>query len=135
MADELGTSGDIDKDRDQWDEEDHDPDFSSEILAGIPKSELEFYFDVEEAMTEAVNVLVRKHLDYGPRNISNSPGGPLAGLSVRLHDKVARLANLIGRDREAQYESLHDTFLDITNYGIIGMMVVDGKWPKEEEEL
>lgn len=135
MADELRFSGDIDSDRDQWDKEIDDIDFATERLNAIPEGELDFFFDVEEAMSEAIDVLIKKHKDYGPHNISDSPGGPLVGLSVRLHDKVARLANLIGRENEINYEPLHDTFLDITNYGIIGMLVVDGKWPTERKEL
>ena len=77
-----------------------------------------------------VDVLLSKHADYGPRNISQSPGGPLNGLSVRLHDKVARLANLLDKGAEPEHESLADTLLDIANYALIGQLVIRGEWPE-----
>lgn len=80
---------------------------------------------------EALEVLLSKHKDYGPSNIANAPGGALNGLSVRLHDKVARLAHLIENDADPKHESLYDTFLDIANYGLIGMMVLNDDWDKK----
>lgn len=78
---------------------------------------------------ESHEVLIRKHQDYGPDNIARAPGGPLMGLAVRLHDKVARLAHLLENGATPENESLADTFLDITNYGAIGQMVLGGTWP------
>ena len=49
-------------------------------------------------------------------------------LLLRLHDKVARLENLISNGREAQNESLHDTYLDIVGYSAIGLMLLDGSF-------
>lgn len=77
---------------------------------------------------EAVEVLISKHKDYGPSNIASAPGGALNGLRVRLHDKVARLNNLIDKGVDPMHESLFDTFLDIANYGIIGMMILEQDW-------
>jgi hypothetical protein len=74
-------------------------------------------------------LLQRKHADYGPNNIARAPGGPLNGLAVRLHDKVARLAHLLDKGAAPNNESLRDTMLDICNYGIIGVLVIDSKWP------
>jgi hypothetical protein len=79
---------------------------------------------------EAVELLLQKHHDYGPNNIALSPGGPLNGLTVRLWDKVARLAHLIESGETPSNESLYDTFMDISNYGLIGMLVLDGQWPE-----
>jgi hypothetical protein len=79
---------------------------------------------------DAVELLVKKHKDYGPRNIADAPGGALNGLSVRLHDKVARLAHLVSNNKEPENESLKDTFVDILNYGIIGLLVLEDKWDK-----
>lgn len=131
MADQLGAASQVGTDSDGWDEDDFDTDLIAKELEGV---DLDFLYDAEEAYAEASHILISKHKDYGPLNISNSPGGPLTGLAVRLHDKVARLNNLIGREDKIKHESLHDTFLDIANYGIIGMMVTDGKWPIEEGE-
>jgi len=80
---------------------------------------------------ETYQVLVKKQMDYGPFNISRSPGGPVNGLRVRMHDKLARINHLIDNGATPENESLRDSFLDLANYAIIGMMVIDGKWPTE----
>ena len=48
-----------------------------------------------------------------------------------MSDKMERLANLFnkGRRRKAVNESIIDTFRDIANYGVIAMMLEEGKWP------
>jgi len=48
----------------------------------------EFVANVWRILDTAGNLLIRKHKDYGPKNISHSPGGALNGLRVRMHDKV-----------------------------------------------
>jgi hypothetical protein len=73
---------------------------------------------------------IKKHNDYGPKNISDAPGGPLTGLAVRLHDKVARLSNLVTNNKKPSNESLEDTFVDILNYAVIGLLVLKDKWDK-----
>jgi hypothetical protein len=76
-------------------------------------------------------LLIKKQKDYGPKNISDSPGGPLNGLRVRMFDKLARINNLVETGATPQNESLRDSFMDIANYAIIAMMVLDDKWDKE----
>lgn len=66
-----------------------------------------------------------KQSDYGPSNIT---GCGLAGVVVRMNDKMERLKKLVLKDGEAQNESLEDTFMDMANYGIIGLMFMDGSW-------
>lgn len=87
-----------------------------------------FDLDVWETYDELADLLLVKHRDYGPKNISESPGGPLNGLRVRMHDKLARINNLIDNDREPANESLEDSFKDMANYAIIGLLVLRGKW-------
>lgn len=79
---------------------------------------------------ELVELLVSKHKDYGPKNISSAPGGALNGLRVRMHDKLARINNLIDSGRDPNHESLEDSFKDMANYAIIGLLVMRGKWDK-----
>jgi hypothetical protein len=81
--------------------------------------------------SETYQVLVKKQLDYGPLNISRAPGGPLNGLRVRMHDKLSRINHLIDKGATPENESLRDSFLDLANYSVIAMMVLDDKWPKE----
>jgi hypothetical protein len=90
----------------------------------------EFNEAVQQKFQHAKSVLLSKHKDYGPTNISLSPGGPLNGLRVRMHDKMARINHLIDSKRKPEYESLKDSFLDLANYAIIAMLVLDDEWDK-----
>lgn len=91
----------------------------------------DFEINATETYSQALEVLFRKHNDYGPKNISQSPGGPLNGLRVRMWDKMARINNLIDSGVEPENESLRDSFLDLMNYSAIAMLVLDGEWPDE----
>lgn len=80
---------------------------------------------------EALEILVKKQADYGPKNIALAPGGPLNGLRVRMHDKMSRINHLIDSGATPENESLRDSFLDMLNYSAIAMMVLDKDWPTE----
>lgn len=87
---------------------------------------------VHEIAKELALLLISKHNDYGPKNISQSPGGPLNGLRVRMWDKMARINNLIdNEDNNPIYEPLEDSYKDLANYAIIGLMVQRGLWPND----
>lgn len=86
---------------------------------------------VEDRFSEACTLLLRKHEDYGPKNIANAPGGALNGLRVRMHDKLARINHLLDSGAEPSNESLRDSFIDLANYSVIAMMVLDKDWPNE----
>ena len=89
----------------------------------------EFELNVRQVMTELGDLLIKKHKDYGPKNISNSPYGATNGLVVRMWDKIARIVNLTKHgNTTAENEPLEDSFKDIANYGIIGLLVLRGKW-------
>jgi hypothetical protein len=90
-----------------------------------------FHDDAHAVYMESLEILLKKHRDYGPKNISQSPGGPLNGLRVRMHDKTARINNLIDSGATPENESLRDSFLDLANYAMIALMVLDDTWPKE----
>jgi hypothetical protein len=85
-------------------------------------------FEAAIIARKAIELLVQKHDDYGPDNISDAPGGALNGLSVRLHDKVARLNNLLSNHKKPKNETIEDTFIDILNYALIALLVLDSKW-------
>ena len=92
---------------------------------------VKFVTDMWEILDGAGNLLIKKHKDYGPTNISLSPGGPLNGLRVRMHDKTARINHLIDTGATPENESLRDSFIDLLNYSAIALMVLDGKWPRD----
>ena len=83
----------------------------------------------EDILNEIRVIMVRKHQDYGPLNIALAPGGAMNGLLVRMHDKMARLENLYYKSSNTpNYESIEDTFIDLANYAIIGLLVQRGQW-------
>ncbi len=95
---------------------------------GAPALDPKFAIAVSETFDELKELLIKKHLDYGPKNISDSPGGPLNGLRVRMHDKLARINNLTDKGTTPQFESLEDSFKDMANYSIIALLVLRHKW-------
>ena len=88
---------------------------------------------------EMYTTFARKHMDYGLQNISlggdltkeNDKKFSLTGLAIRLTDKVSRLRNLLVNGKNfVKGEGMEDTFLDVANYGIIGLLVGRDKWKK-----
>lgn len=94
-------------------------------------ADTKFNNDVAYTTSELFDLLIKKHADYGPKNISLSPGGPLNGLRVRMWDKLARINNLVETGAKPENESLEDSFKDMANYAIIGLLVLKGQWPTE----
>ena len=106
----------------------------SSVAPYTDKVNPEFATDVWRIMDAAGNLLIRKHHDYGPKNIAHSPGGPLNGLRVRIWDKIARINNLLDNGVQPSNESLRDSFLDLMNYAAIAMLVLDEVWPEMPEK-
>ena len=79
-----------------------------------------------------------KQHDYGPSNIAvgTSLGTDeeiklsLTGLWFRMNDKIQRLKNMLMNNREnaVKDEPIEDAYLDVSNYGIMAMIVKKGKW-------
>jgi hypothetical protein len=93
---------------------------------------LSFESAVAQTFQELLDLLLSKHKDYGPKNIADAPGGAINGLRVRMHDKLARINNLYDsiRDMAPEHESFEDSFKDMANYAIIGLLVLRGQWDK-----
>ena len=48
-----------------------------------------------------------------------------------MNDKIQRLKNMLMSGRQsAVNEPLEDTYLDVSNYGVMAMIVKSGKWGK-----
>ena len=96
--------------------------------------------EFRQIQKEMYKMFARKHMDYGLNNIAlggdilNSKDDKkfsLTGLCIRLTDKISRLKNLLVNGRAfVQGEGMEDTFIDIANYGIIGLLVGRNKWKK-----
>ena len=95
--------------------------------------------EFKKIQKEMYEMFARKHMDYGLQNISlggdltqeNDKKFSLTGLAIRLTDIISRLRNLLTNGRNfVKGEGMEDTFIDIANYGIIGMLVGRNKWKK-----
>ena len=86
--------------------------------------------EVIKVALECIQLFDKKQQDYGSSNIGIS--GEI-GVQVRLQDKVSRMRHLLEkRMREPgmriNNESLADTYQDVANYGMIGMLLSRKKW-------
>lgn len=113
--------------------------FVSEVPQGVidkarTSSGDAFPSDAFKVYDEAFNILLKKNADYGPSNIADSPGGPLNGILVRMWDKMSRLRHLVESGVEPENESLRDTLMDMANYSLIAMIVLDGNWPGMDDQ-
>jgi len=89
---------------------------------------------------EQYELFLHKQHDYGPGNISvgsqlQTPEEvklSLTGLWFRMNDKIQRLKTLLMGDKEAAVEDepMEDAYLDVSNYGIMAVIVSRGKWGK-----
>jgi hypothetical protein len=93
-----------------------------------PRKISEFEIDLRVLAEDNLLLLLRKHKDYGPNNIALAPGGPINGLRVRMHDKLSRINHLYDTGATPENEPLRDSFIDMANYALIALMVLDGKW-------
>jgi hypothetical protein len=74
---------------------------------------------------EAAVLLDTKQRDYGSANISAFGE---RGIVVRMNDKVERLKTLVWNGASPEHEKVSDTWLDIANYGIIGLLCHRKEW-------
>jgi len=95
--------------------------------------------EFKKIQKEMYEMFARKHMDYGLNNIAlggnldnqDDKKFSLTGLCIRLTDKISRLKNLLVNGKNyVKGESMEDTFIDIANYGIIGLLVGRDKWKK-----
>tara|TARA_B110000444_G_C18810750_1_gene582449 strand:- start:464 stop:826 length:363 start_codon:yes stop_codon:yes gene_type:complete len=87
---------------------------------------------------EQYELFAAKMLDYGLGNIAlgsdlsneEDKNFSITGIWLRCNDKINRLKNLIKRKGKnyVEGEGLVDSFIDISNYGIIAQLVLRNKW-------
>jgi len=93
-------------------------------------------FDITYLLTssEILNTVINKQKDYGHKNIARFG---MTGLVIRVHDKVARVENLMTKDKyynSVADETLLDTLMDIIGYSIIAYMWLDNTFMYELEK-
>jgi len=112
----------------------------SDVVAHFEVEYPELSNEFKSIQKEMYEMFARKHMDYGLNNIalggdivnnSDDKQFSLTGLCIRLTDKISRLKNLLINGKAfVEGEGIQDTFIDIANYGIIGLLVGRNKWKK-----
>lgn len=95
-----------------------------ELICDLHKIETEMGRKAMKIAIANIEVLDRKQKDYGSNNINQF--GEF-GVLVRMTDKMERLKNL-WRMEKPKNESVEDTYLDLSNYAIIALLVRRGVW-------
>ena len=116
------------------------PDLNSTPIEVFEHEYPELSNEFKNIQKEMYEMFARKHMDYGLNNIalggdivnnSDDKQFSLTGLCIRLTDKISRLKNLLINGKSfVEGEGIQDTFIDIANYGIIGLLVGRDKWKK-----
>jgi hypothetical protein len=110
------------------------PNIDTDVLADKLHVELGLKTEMGREYLRAILPLAllmdRKQQDYGSSNISLN--GEL-GVMVRSQDKVSRIRNLLTKEMKndaviPNNESLLDSWADLANYGVIGLLLRTGKW-------
>tara|TARA_B110000259_G_C13901040_1_gene356867 strand:+ start:92 stop:481 length:390 start_codon:yes stop_codon:yes gene_type:complete len=96
--------------------------------------------EFSKVQEEQYELFAGKMMDYGLGNIalgSNLTDKEdiqlsLTGIWLRCNDKINRLKNMLKREGRSYVndEPMIDSFIDISNYGIIAQLVMRGKWKK-----
>ena len=113
----------------------------NKIIVEVMESEWpEMTSEFKKIQREQYELFLHKQHDYGPGNISvgtqlQTPEEvklSLTGLWFRMNDKIQRLKNLLmsGRKAAVNGEPMEDAYLDVSNYGIMAIIVSRGKWGK-----
>lgn len=87
---------------------------------------------------EQYELFAQKQMAYGKGNImlggdigiEEDKVAAIRGITIRLNDKMQRLLNLVlkGVANPLKNESVSDTFMDMSVYGIISLIVERGSW-------
>jgi hypothetical protein len=96
--------------------------------------------EFKEIMVAQYELFAAKMLSYGMGNISMGSNletkdevkFSLTSIWIRMNDKMNRLKNLVllGNKNPLDNEPTMDSWVDLTNYGVIAQIVSKGKWKK-----
>jgi|TARA_R110000796_G_scaffold1829_6_gene7459 hypothetical protein len=96
--------------------------------------------EFQKIQEEQYELFAGKMMDYGLGNIAlgsilvedEDIHLSLTGIWLRCNDKINRLKNMLKRKGKSYVndEPMIDSFIDISNYGIIAQLVMRGKWKK-----
>lgn len=80
-----------------------------------------------DTLDECLELFIRKHNDYG---VGNHAIWLEQGVLMRMWDKMMRLKRHYFEDVELQTDTVEDSWMDIINHGLIGMVIERGLWPE-----
>lgn len=111
---------------------------SETVVNQMEREYPEMMGEFRKIQEEQYELFCRKQLNYGPSNIAvgtqlqtdEDIRLSLLGLFFRLNDKIQRVKTLVMGNRDDTDEPLEDSYLDISNYGIMASIVKRGKWGK-----
>lgn len=94
--------------------------------------------ELKDIQRHQFETFAKKNTDYGLNNIMmggniDDPDDrmmALRGIAFRMNDKMERIKTLVLKGKTLQNESVEDSFLDISVYAMIALIVTRQKWGK-----
>ena len=111
---------------------------NSKAVTDFQKTYPELAAEFQQIQKEQYELFASKMMDYGLQNIAlgsnlekeTDINLSITGIWLRCNDKINRLKNMLQRNGKnyVKGEAMIDSFIDISNYGIIAQLVMRGKW-------
>ena len=109
-------------------------DAQAQISSLYPETYEEFVKNCESML----DLFSEKQLDYGPANVcvfgstidDTNVDISKAYLILEMNNKIARLKNLVLKDKKPKNESVVDTVMDLAIYSNMFLIVNNKKWGK-----
>jgi hypothetical protein len=111
---------------------------NSKAVADFEKTYPELAAEFAVIQKEQYELFASKMMDYGLQNIAlgstlekeEDINLSVTGIWLRCNDKINRLKNMLQRNGKnyVKGEAMIDSFIDISNYGIIAQLVMKNKW-------
>jgi hypothetical protein len=111
---------------------------NSKAVTDFEKTYPELAYEFQQIQKEQYELFASKMMDYGLQNIAlgstlekeEDINLSITGIWLRCNDKINRLKNMLQRNGKnyVKGEAMIDSFIDISNYGIIAQLVMRSKW-------
>ena len=111
---------------------------NSKAVVDFEQKYPELAYEFQQVQKEQYELFASKMMDYGLQNITlgstlekeEDISLSITGIWLRCNDKINRLKNILQRNGKnyVKGEAIIDTFIAISNYGIIAQLVLKGKW-------
>jgi len=115
-------------------------DENDDVISYMENKYPEMTQEFRQIQKEQYELFAGKMMDYGLGNIAlgstlvedEDIHLSLTGIWLRCNDKINRLKNMLKRKGKSYVndEPMIDSFIDISNYGVIAQLVMRGKWKK-----